>query len=177
MKFLYVPADVWLGTRYPSSRMLRKFLVVAGTLVLYQCNTSIETSLTMPKVRFQDPNGRAAASPPLSHIQSICNSLQQSQDQQLKIYLCKQRLSRRLHPPRLTRNVCDRFCGPTEKLITLNELLTTTGVSWQLKNRTTLAFELASSLLQLHSTPWLPEFWNKVRVSQMPPLKGLFSPY
>ena len=44
--------------------------------------------------------------------------------------------------------------------VTLNEVLTN-GIRFDLRDKITIAFVLVSSQLQLHSTPWLPNYWSK----------------
>ena len=57
--------------------------------------------------------------------------------------------------------------GGTHEIVTLEQILQKISsdkpsrVDWNLIQRMNLSFNVASSLLQLYSTPWLPEAWTK----------------
>jgi hypothetical protein len=48
----------------------------------------------------------------------------------------------------------------TDKRVTLQEIMTTQGTTFQIKEKCTLALTLASAVYHLHNTPWLEETWN-----------------
>ncbi|CAN9299455.1 unnamed protein product [Alternaria alternata] len=48
----------------------------------------------------------------------------------------------------------------TDKRVTLQEVMTTQGTTFQIKEKCTLALTLASAVYHLHNTPWLEETWD-----------------
>ncbi|CAN9274444.1 unnamed protein product [Alternaria alternata] len=48
----------------------------------------------------------------------------------------------------------------TDKRVTLQEIMTTQGITFQIKEKCTLALTLASAVYHLHNTPWLEETWD-----------------
>jgi hypothetical protein len=48
----------------------------------------------------------------------------------------------------------------TDKRVTLQEIMTTQGTIFQIKEKCTLALTLASAVYHLHNTPWLEETWD-----------------
>jgi hypothetical protein len=48
----------------------------------------------------------------------------------------------------------------TDKRVTLQEIMTTQGTTFQIKEKCTLALTLASAVYHLHNTPWLEETWD-----------------
>lgn len=48
----------------------------------------------------------------------------------------------------------------TDKRVTLQEVMTTQGTTFHIKEKCTLALTLASAVYHLHNTPWLEETWD-----------------
>jgi hypothetical protein len=114
----------------------------------------------------QDEDGRSIPTP--SRVHMICDLLRQAgqqPDQLLKVYLCERQLSNCFHAHTLKAPTASPDMGEhTEQIVRMSDLYVSKSVSWKLKQRMALAFDLSSSLLQLHTTPWLPEYWTKDRI-------------
>lgn len=56
-----------------------------------------------------------------------------------------------LHPP---------HANPIDKRVTIQQMITTQGATFQIKEKCTLALTLASAVYHLYNTPWLEETWD-----------------
>ena len=101
-------------------------------------------------------------------VENLCSSLNQARQNRkaLKIFLSPRGdLCSCNAPPTPGEDFSSR--DSTYEMITLEHILLQTSrdnllrVKWNLIERMNLSFNLASSLLQLHSTPWLRESWTK----------------
>ena len=97
-------------------------------------------------------------SPSLFNIRDICSFVIQARQtsQALKLCLSKQGLLTGCHLPS-GETPSQLYLGDASSFITLDKVL----AILKLDQRMTLAFILASSLLQLYATPWLAMFWTK----------------
>ena len=104
----------------------------------------------------------------MTEIQNLCSSLDQArQDRKvLKVFLSPRGGLCSCHGP--PKPSGDFYPGDDSyEMITLEQILLQNSeaspirVKWNLIQRMNLSFNLASSLLQLYSTPWLTESWAK----------------
>ena len=104
----------------------------------------------------------------MTEVQNLCLTLNRArQDSKiLKIFLSQHGGLCSCHmSPNLSGG--SPYVGSTYELITLEQILLQISsdrpsrVKWNLIQRMNLSFSLASSLLQLYSTPWLSEPWTK----------------
>lgn len=104
----------------------------------------------------------------MTDVQNLCLTLDRARQESktLKMFLSpRDGLCSCYGPPSLGGRIFseDNTCG----IITLEQILLQTSsdkssrVEWNLIQRMNLSFSLASSLLQLYSTPWLSEPWTK----------------
>lgn len=101
-------------------------------------------------------------------MENLCFSVEQArQDRRLlKVYLSPHGGLCSCHGS-LTPGGVSSSSDSTYEIITLEQVLFQTSgdspprVKWNLIQRMNLSFNLASSLLQLYSTPWLSESWTK----------------
>lgn len=108
--------------------------------------------------------------PQRANVQDICLSLSQASGENkfLKLYLSERGQFTSCHCPPLPWS---RGCLPdSTPEITLECILQEAKVikdsakRWSCNQRIVLAHKLASSLLQLHTTPWLGRSWTKQRI-------------
>ena len=111
-------------------------------------------------------------------MENLCSSLDQArQDRKvLKVYLSPRGDLCSCHVPPTPSGDFSSDDG-TYGLITLEQIIQETSrkspvkLTWNLIQRMNLSFNLASSLLQLYSTPWLTECWTKQNICfrRLPP--------
>ena len=97
-------------------------------------------------------------SPSLFNVRDICSFVVQARQtsQALKLCLSKQGLLTGCHLPS-GETLSQLYLKDASSFITLDKVI----AILKLDQRMTLAFILASSLLQLYATPWLTMFWTK----------------
>lgn len=103
----------------------------------------------------------------MTEMENLCSLVDQARQNRklLKVYLSPLGLCS-CHGS-LTPGGVSSSSDSTYEIITLEQVLFQTSgdnpsrVKWNLVQRMNLAFNLASSLLQLYSTPWLSESWTK----------------
>lgn len=119
-------------------------------------------------VRFNLPDPPRSPEPPITEAQNLCSSLSQAREDNkiIKIFLSQHGGLCSCHmSPTLSEG--SPFVDETYEMITLEQVLfqmssdSPSMVKWNLLQRMNLSFNLASSLLQLYSTPWLSETWTK----------------
>ena len=111
-------------------------------------------------------------------MENLCSSLDQARQNSkvLKIFLSPRGDLCSCHVPPTPSGDFSSNVG-TYGLITLEQIIQETSreiplkVRWTLIQRMNLSFNLASSLLQLYSTPWLTESWTKQNICfwRLPP--------
>ena len=111
-------------------------------------------------------------------MENLCSSLDQARQDRnvLKVFLSPRGDLCRWHVPQTPSGDFSSDDG-TYGLISLEQVIQDTSrtnpskLSWNLIQRMNLSFNLASSLLQLYSTPWLTESWRKQNICfwRLPP--------
>ena len=104
-------------------------------------------------------------------MENLCSSLDQARQNRkvLKVFLSPRGGLCSCHVP-ATPSGDFSSDGGTYGLITLEQIIQDTSresrlkLRWTLVQRMNLSFSLASSLLQLYSTPWLTESWTKQNI-------------
>ena len=109
--------------------------------------------------------------PPKTEVENLCSSLDQARQNRkvLKVFLSPRGDLCSCHvPPTPSEGFPSNNCG--YGLITLEQIIqencreSPLKTRWTLIQRMNLSFNLASSLLQLYSTPWLTESWTKQNI-------------
>ena len=103
----------------------------------------------------------------MTEVENLCLSLIQARQHSkvLKIFLSRHGCLSSCHMSFSSGRVAPSGWS-TSEMVSLEQVLQTSsdrppGAKWNLIQRMNLSFRLASSLLQLYSTPWLSEPWTK----------------
>lgn len=120
------------------------------------------------RVKFRLPESPKSPDPSMTEVENLCLSLDRARQDHKFLRVCLSQHG----------GLCSCPVSPisgggipsadnTHEMITLEQILLQTSsdrppeVKWNLLQRMNLSFSLASSLLQLYSTPWLSESWTK----------------
>ena len=120
------------------------------------------------RVRFNLPDLPRSTNSLMTEVENLCLSLSQArQDGKLvKVFLSQQGCLCGCHMSTSAGGFIPSS-NSTSEMVTLEQVLNKTssdrhsGAKWSLIQRMRLSFSLASSILQLYSTPWLSEPWTK----------------
>ena len=120
------------------------------------------------RVRFNLPDLPRSTSSLMTEVENLCLSLSQArQDGKLiKVFLSQQGCLCSCHMSTSAEGFIPSSSS-TSAMVTLEQVLNQTssdrhsGAKWSLIQRMKLSFSLASSILQLYSTPWLSDSWTK----------------
>ena len=120
------------------------------------------------RVRFSLPDLPRSPSLLVTEVENLCLSLSQArQDGKfVKVFLSQHGCLCSCHMPTSAGGLIPSGSSSSE-MVTLEQILSQTssdrhsGAKWSLIQRMKLSFSLASSILQLYSTPWLSEQWTK----------------
>ena len=130
------------------------------------------------RVKFKLPDTPKPPDPQKTEVDNLCSSLDQARQNRkdLKVFLSPRGNLCSCHVPPTPSGDFSSDDG-THGLITLEQIIQECSresplkVRWNLIQRMNLSFNLASSLLQLYSTPWLTESWTKQNICfwRLPP--------
>jgi hypothetical protein len=112
-----------------------------------------------------------SSDPATDQVHNICTCITQAaeNDRPLKLYLSDQGTLRSCHVA-LNGATVPGYANPAVSFVTLERILCEASdlrdlsKRWNLHQRMILAYRLASSLLQYHSTPWLAQSWSKKEI-------------
>lgn len=140
-------------------------------LLHFQCQplTSFRPQrLQQPRVTINLPSRSSTPDPPPEEIDDLCQSIHGAINRKmaLDLYLSGRGSLCYNHLP-MSNGMKINTAAQSRKILTLEQVLCHTPDSgcafprWTPNQRLALAFNIASSLVQLHATPWLADPWTK----------------
>ncbi|PKY00855.1 hypothetical protein P168DRAFT_299736 [Aspergillus campestris IBT 28561] len=126
--------------------------------VAYSCLGAPPTDISTPQVTISLPNQPEPAHPPPSRVHDLCQSISQAQNngESLGLYLARPGCLYHRHMPSETK-----VAAMSKEFFSLDQILDAQSKPkpdfppWTLNQRMALSFRIASSVMQLLSTPWL----------------------
>lgn len=149
-----------------SNMLSQKLQVAVLDNEIYELTTP--QARKQPQVMFDLPQPSESREPLMEEVQDLCSSLDQARQasKTLKLYLSQHGTLSGCHTSPAPARGIHSECR-TQELVTLEQFLLQTpnnrpiSLKWSPIQRMRLSFILASSLLQLCSTPWMAKPWTK----------------